>query len=235
MHLLAINLLVWLATIAFQRAGIIDLERWLGLHFWLGSEFNVGQFFSSMFMHDTRNMYHIFCNMFTLWMFGSTLERALGSKRYLFYYLSCGIGAALLQELVWQFTWRDMLCDAVGNPAGVSATDIINAINAGNAAFTLNDFYNSMIVVGASGAVFGLLLAFGMLFPNLKMFIIPIPVPIKAKWMVLGYGLLELFLGVSSHVTGVAHFAHLGGMLAGIVMILYWRHNGTLRRHNGYY
>ena len=104
-HLLVINVVVWLATIIFQRTGVIDLQRWLGLHYWQASHFNPAQFFTYMFMHDTRNVAHILCNMFSLWMFGSLLERVLGSKRYLFYYISCGLGAALVQELVWQFTW----------------------------------------------------------------------------------------------------------------------------------
>ena len=234
-HLLIINLLMWLATIAFQRAGIIDLNQWLGLHFWKGSDFNVAQMFTYMFLHDSSGIAHIFFNMFSLWMFGSLLERVLGSKRYLFYYITCGIGAALAQELVWQFSWESILLGYVGNPVGVSANDIINAVNAGQAGFTMNQFYNHVVTVGASGAVFGLLLAFGMLFPNMPMLVIPFPFPIKAKWLVLGYGLIELFFGISHTMNGVAHYAHLGGMLAGIIMILYWKHNGTLTRRNGFY
>ncbi len=234
-HLLIINVLMWLATIVFQRTGIIDLDRWLALHFWQGSHFNPAQLFTYMFMHDTRGVAHIFFNMFSLWMFGSLLERVLGSKRYLFYYISCGLGAALAQELVWQFSWESILASSVTGPASTSVADIIKAINEGHAAFTMNDFYNSLLTVGASGAVFGILLAFGMIFPNMPMYIIPFPFPIKAKWMVLGYGLIELFFGVSGAMSGVAHFAHLGGMIAGIIMILYWKHNGTLSRGNGYY
>ncbi len=234
-HLLVINLLMWLATLAFRQAGIIDLEQWLGLHFWKGSQFNVAQLFTYMFMHDTSGFTHIFFNMFSLWMFGSLLERMLGSKRYLFYYISCGIGAALVQELVWQFSWQDVLLGYVGNPAGLSADDVIRMINAGQADFTMSQFYNHMVTVGASGAVFGLLLAFGMLFPNMPMFIIPFPFPIKAKWMVIGYGLVELFFGINGSMDHIAHYAHLGGMLAGIIMILYWKHNGTLTRRNGFY
>lgn len=235
MHLLIINILMWLATMAFQHAGIINLERWLGLHFWKGSDFNILQLVTYMFMHDTSGFTHIFFNMFSLWMFGSLLERVLGSKRYLFYYISCGIGAALFQEMVWQFSWESILFNHYAGPAATSVTDVINAINSGHAPFTMNEFYNSLITVGASGAVFGLLLAFGMLFPNMPMYIIPFPFPIKAKWMVIGYGLIELFFGISGSWDHIAHFAHLGGMVMGIIMILYWRHNGTLRRNNGFY
>ena len=230
-HLLAINVIVWLATVVLQQVNMIDLNRWLGLHFWLGSNFNPAQLFTYMFMH--ANFTHLFFNMFSLWMFGSLLERVLGSKRYLFYYITCGLGAALVQELVWQFTWQDILAASVTGPVA-SVTDIIKAINEGHAAFTMDNFYNSMVTIGASGAVFGILLAFGMLFPTMPMYIIPFPFPIKAKWMVLGYGVIELFFGVTGEMSGVAHFAHLGGMIAGILLILYWRHNGTLTR-NGLY
>ena len=226
--------MMWLATIVFQRTGIIDLERWLGLHFWQGSHFNPAQLLTYMFMHDTSGIAHIFFNMFSLWMFGSLLERVLGGKRYLFYYISCGLGAALVQELVWQFSWQSILAGSVTGPAADSVTDIINAINDGRAAFTMDEFYNSLLTVGASGAVFGILLAFGMIFPNIPLYLFFIPVPIKAKWVVIGYGLLELYFGISGTMSQVAHFAHLGGMIAGIIMILYWRHNGTLSR-NGYY
>ena len=218
-HLLIINVIVWLATIVFGRAGIIDLERYLGLHFWLGSDFNPAQLFTYMFMHDTSGFAHIFFNMFSLWMFGSLIEKVLGSKRYLFYYISCGLGAALVQELVGQLSWQDMY----------------NSISVQYPGFPADQFYNLLVTVGASGAVFGILLAFGMIFPNMSMYIIPFPFPIKAKWVVLGYGAIELFFGISHTMNGVAHYAHLGGMIAGILMILYWKHNGTLTRGNGFY
>lgn len=233
-HLLIINVLMWLATIVFQRAGIIDLEEWLGLHFWKGSQFNPAQFFTYMFMHDSRGISHLFFNMFSLWMFGSLLERVLGSKKYLFYYISCGLGAALAQELVWQFSWQDILATHVTGPAA-SVDDIIKSINQGNAAFTLDQFYNILVTVGASGAVFGILLAFGMLFPNMPMYIIPFPFPIKAKWMVIGYGVVELLFGVSGMMSGVAHFAHLGGMIFGFFILWYWKHQGNIGRGHGYF
>ena len=232
-HLLLITIVVWFAAYVFQQTGVIDLERWLGLHFWQGSHFNPVQLFTYMFMHG--GFVHLFCNMFSLWMFGSLLERVLGSKRYLFYYISCGLGAALVQELVWQFSWQSILASMVTGPAGSSVTEIINAINSGKASFTMDEFYNLLLTVGASGAVFGILLAFGMIFPNMPMYIIPFPFPIKATWMVLGYGAFELVFGVTGAMDHVAHFAHLGGMIAGIIMILYWKHNGTLSRGNGFY
>jgi len=239
-HLLIINVLVWLATIVFMRTNGLDLVRWLGLHFWRGSEFMVWQPLTHMFMHDTHNLTHIFFNMFMLWMFGSLLERVLGSKRFLFYYLACGIGASLIQELIWELSWRNLLMSCVSGPAGTTVNDVINAANSGMTSFTMDDFFNGYLggglrAVGASGAIFGVLLAFGMIFPNMPMLIFFIPVPIKAKWVVLANGLLELYFGISGHQPGVAHFVHLGGMLIGIILILYWRYTGTLRRTHGFY
>ena len=230
-HLLIVNVLMFLATFTFERFNI-DLTNILGLHFFKASDFRIYQIITYMFMHG--GFTHLFFNMFSLWMFGSLLEKVFGSKRYLIYYISCGIGAALVQELVWQFSWQNILASSVSGPASGSITDIIKAINEGHAAFTMNDFYNSLVTIGASGAVFGILLAFGMIFPNMPLYIIPFPFPIKAKWVVLGYGLIELFFGISHTMNDVAHYAHLGGMLAGIIMILYWRYNGTLNR-NGLY
>ena len=217
-HLLVINVIAWLATIVLQRMGMIDLNRLLGLHFWKGSEFNLYQFFTYMFMHDSQGISHIFFNMFSLWMFGVTLERAMGSKRYLFYYITCGLGAALMQELVWQFTWQG-----------------VQVVSNGYVEVPVEQVYNMLLTVGASGAVFGILLAFGMLFPNVPLYIMFIPVPVKAKWAVLGYGAIELLFGISGTMSGVAHFAHLGGMIAGFIMIWYWKRNGSLNRGNGFY
>ncbi len=233
MHLLIINVLMWLATVALQRAGIIDLNNWLGLHYWHAGRFNPCQFFTSMFMH--ANFTHLFVNMFSLWMLGPLLERVLTSKRYLLYYIVCGLGASLAQELAWEFTWQDILASNVTGPAAGSVKDIIDAINTGHAAFTMDDFYNSLVTIGASGAVFGILLAFGMIFPNMPMGLLFIPVTIPAKWFVLGYGLFELMFGITGTMSNIAHFAHLGGMVAGIVLILYWKRNGTLSRGYGIY
>ena len=237
-HLLLINIVVYLATFVFLQTGAIDLNRWLGLHFWKGSEFNPAQLITYMFMHG--GFTHLFFNMFALWMFGNLLERVLGSRRFLLYYTVCGLGAALVQELVWQFSWQSILLAHVTGPAGSTVTDVINAANSGMTDFSMDDFFNGylgggMVTVGASGAVFGILLAFGMIFPNMPMYLFFIPIPVKAKWVVIGYGLLELYFGLSGNQPGVAHFAHLGGMLFGIFMILYWRHQGRLTRGNGFY
>lgn len=231
-HLLILNVLMWLATVALQRAGHIDLNHLFGLHFWMGSQFKPWQFITYMFLHG--NLTHLFFNMFSLWMFGMLLEKVLGTKRYLIYYIVCGLGAALAQELVWQLSWQSILTSSVTGTA-TSVKEIIEAINTGHADFTMDQFYNSMVTIGASGAVFGILLAFGMLFPNMPLYIFFIPYPVKAKWAVWGYGVIELMFGVTGWQSGVAHFAHLGGMITGILMILYWKHNGTLSNRYGFY
>jgi membrane associated rhomboid family serine protease len=180
----------------------------LCLHFFLASDFNLAQLVTYMFMH--ANFQHIFFNMFAVWMFGRTLEQVLGSKRFLTYYMICGIGAGLVQELV-QYVQYAMELSHYEN------------VNTGLAIIPMAEFLNMMTTVGASGAVYGILLAFGMLFPESKMFVFPIPFPIKAKFFVIGYAVIELFAGFGSSGDGVAHFAHLGGMIFGFLLIMYWR------------
>lgn len=205
-NLLIINLLCFLGIIVARRYGI-DVENMLGLHFFLASDFNLAQFFTYMFMH--ANFSHIFFNMFAVWMFGRVLEQVWGPKRFLTYYLVCGIGAGVIQELV-QFIEYTMVWSNY------------ESVNTGLDIIPMSVFLNELTTVGASGAVYGILLAFGMLFPNSQMFVFPIPVPIKAKYFVIGYAALELVLGITGG-DGVAHFAHLGGMLFGLIFIIYWR------------
>lgn len=228
---------MWLATVVFSHAGIIDLDNFLGLHFWRGSNFNAAQIVTYMFMHDTENFTHLFFNMFSLFMFGATLERVWGGKRFLFYYLTCGMGAAFVQELTWEFTWESSFVAAIAEQNALSFDQVRSIMSTGEMNELINQFCNYMVTVGASGAVFGILLAFGMMFPNLHMYIIPFPFPIKAKWVVLGYGLVELFFGLAGMMNGVAHFAHLGGMLFGFILILYWRgkENSNGGFSDGYY
>lgn len=198
-NLLIINGIVWIAQFVLLRRADIDLTQQFGLHFLFSENFRIYQLVTYMFLHDPYSFSHVFFNMFAVFMFGRTLEDIWGPKRFLSYYLITGIGAAIVQIVILYLR--------------ISASvpsEMFYAVNS--------------ITVGASGAVFGILLAFGMLFPNAQLFIIPFPFPIKAKWFVIGYGLLELFFGVSNRVgDNVAHFAHLGGMLFGILMILYWR------------
>lgn len=219
LNIIIINFILWLATIVLGRSGI-NLINLLGLHFPGAADFHVYQFVTYMFLHAVPSFGHIFFNMFAVFMFGRTLEMVWGSKRYLTYYLATGIGAAIIQIVVWYFTVSSF---AASN--GMSVAQLLQA----------DPSVNYLITIGASGAVFGILLAFGMLFPNVPLYIMFIPVPVKAKYFVIGYGVLELFLGVSNFQgDNVAHFAHLGGMLFGAILLFYWRHKSKKRDQNNH-
>ena len=207
-NLLIVNVLAFIATFVFERSGI-DLTRLLGLHFFLASEFHIYQFITYMFLHG--GFTHILFNMFALWMFGSVIERVWGPKKFLFYYICCGVGAGFTQELVQYITY---------SMEGIAAYQYVNA---GGVQMTTDAYINLWTTIGASGAVYGILLAFGMIFPNERLFIIPFPFPIKAKWLIVGYIAIELFSAMSGPGDGVAHMAHLGGMLFGFLLIRYWQ------------
>lgn len=209
-NLLIINFLAFLATGIFELQGI-DLNSIGGLHFFMASDFHLYQLVTYQFLHG--GFWHIFSNMFGLWMFGRIIENVWGSKKFLFYYISCGIGAGLLQELA-QFVSFYFIVN--GQDPTVGVADLFQVGQ------TLATQLNGWTTVGASGAIYAILLAFGMLFPNERLFIIPFPFPIKAKWFVMGYVALELFMALNSPGDGVAHTAHLGGMLFGFLMIRYW-------------
>lgn len=226
-NLLIVNVIIWAFTALIPKSAT-SLDNYLAMHYVLSPAFNAIQVFSYMFLH--ANFMHLFFNMFALLMFGSTIERALGSKRFLFYYISCGIGAALIQEGVFALMvakYHAIFSDTDFNDIITRGYKLIqNGYNfVDPSAGTLNALVNTP-TVGASGAVYGILLAFGMLFPNQPIYLMFIPIPIKAKWMVIGYGAIELLYGVSGTAPGVAHWAHLGGMLFGVFMILYWKKRG---------
>lgn len=223
-NLLIINVLMFIATYVFGLRGV-ELNGVLGLHFFLAPDFHVYQLFTYMFMH--ASIEHLFFNMFALWMFGCVVENVWGPKRFLFYYLSCGIGAGLIQ-MIAQFGSFYML--ASEQIPGFSVADIAEVARNSSAVL------NAWTTVGASGAIYAILLAFGMLFPNERIFIFPLPIPIKAKWFVCIYIVIELFSALATTGDNVAHFAHLGGMLFGYFMIRYWRNNpggGSLGRSRG--
>lgn len=210
-----------IATSIFESRGI-SLNNLIGLHYIKGSDFNVVQVITYMFLH--ADFSHLFFNMFSLFMFGPLLERVLGPKRFLFYYISCGIGAAIVQEIVWSLTWVDML--ALSDGSGFVTMRGEEALAYVMQHDMLDEYLNSFLTIGASGAVFGILLAFGMIFPNMPLFLMFIPIPIKAKWMVIGYGAIELFFGINGIQNSVAHFAHLGGMIFGLLILIYWKRKG---------
>ena len=230
-NLLIINFIVWLAMFVLPSKIGTNLESLGGLHYWGASDFNPVQLLTYMFMHSTGGFAHIFFNMFTLWMFGMTLERTLGSARFLFYYVACGIGAALVQEVVWMLTWESTLVPLFANAAHIDFPEAREVLNSPAMDSQLKQYLNIFVTIGASGAIYGILLAFGMIYPNVPLYLFFVPIPIKAKWMVIGMIVIELLIGLSEAAgrsDGVAHFAHLGGMIFGFFMIWYWKKKGTI-------
>ena len=215
-NLIIINLLFFLAKYVAASYNI-DLGDWLGLHFFLASDFKLYQFFTYMFIHE--GFQHILFNMFAVWMFGRIMENVWGPRRFLLFYIVCGVGAGITQEIVQYISYS---FSDLSNFSSVSLQGMV---------MSTENYLNLWTTVGASGAVYGILLAFGMVFPNEQMFIFPLPVPIRAKYFVMGYAAIELFAGFGRSGDGVAHFAHLGGMIFGLLLILYWRNRGG----GGYY
>ncbi len=217
-NLLIINVICFLANFVFARRGM-DLNAIFGLHFFLASDFRLYQLVTYLFMHASWT--HLFFNMFALWMFGGVIERTFGEKRFIIYYLVCGLGAALCQEVSQFFNIYSMIAGQ-----GATISDMLYLSSADRMAL------NVFTTVGASGAIYGILLAFGVTFPEERMFIFPLPIPIKAKWFVMGYAAIELFESMSNSNDDVAHIAHLGGMLFGFLLIKYWKN--TSSQFNGW-
>lgn len=210
-NLLIINVLAFLAYYVFKMRGI-NFNDIFGLHFFLASDFHLYQLFTYMFMH--AGFEHLFFNMLALWMFGGVIERMLGTKRFLTLYFACGIGAGVLQELAQYVSYMVQ---------GLGAYDLVDT---GMGTMPTGQFLNLWTTVGASGAIYGILLAFGMMLPNERIFIFPIPIPIKAKWFVMFYAVVELVSAMAMPGDNVAHFAHLGGMLFAFLLLRYWRNHG---------
>ena len=215
-NLLIINGLLFLATISLSNLGI-DLVKIFGLHQFQSNDFRPHQIITHLFMHGSFT--HLFFNMFALWMFGKILENIWGQKKILIYYMITGIGAAAIHLIFCQYQIIN-----ISN----QIPELVNIAIEGkyNPSIPLSKKLTQLIItptVGASGAVFGLLLAFGMLFPNALLYLY-FAIPIKAKYFVIGYGLIELYAGISNNpADNVAHFAHLGGMIFGYFLIKYWK------------
>ena len=228
-NLIIINVIFWVASMVVASTFHIGLEDYLGLHYFGSEKFMAHQLITYMFLHSYVNMSlgHIFFNMFALFMFGVMLERVWGSKRFLQFYLITGIGAGLVQMLVYYIRIQSM-------KSGIDPELIQTVYREGWSALQQGKNFSDPVLaklnlmintttIGASGAVFGILLAFGMLFPNTRLMLLFPPIPIKAKYFVIGYGVIELFAGVANRSgDNVAHFAHLGGMLFGFFLIKYW-------------
>lgn len=226
-NLLILNGLFFLAKISLYNVFQIDITDFLGLHHPSSPDFRPHQLITHMFMHG--DIGHIFFNMFALWMFGNQLENVWGSKRFLIYFMATGLGAALLHLGVIQLQINMLEAKMGYNQIQMVLDDGYNALK-NNMNFTdpsmskLNLLYHTP-TVGASGAVFGLLLGFGMLFPNSLIYLY-FAIPIKAKWFVTFYGIAELYMGIQNNASdNVAHFAHLGGMIFGFLIIKYWKKN----------
>ena len=232
-NLLIINIIFYVSTLMF---GGPMMTKVLGVHYFDSPDFRIWQVITYMFMHDYSSLFHILFNMFALYTFGSSVEYTMGSKRFLNFYLITGLGALALQLLVQSFEVYSITGSAINN--GTFMVDSLKRTISFNPDLISKDQASTLLgiyltpMVGASGAIFGLLIAFGMLFPNAELFIMFIPVPVKAKYIIPVYVLLELFLGVKQFSgDSVAHFAHLGGALFGFILVKMWH----LKRRDNFY
>ena len=224
-NLLIINVLLFLAKYGLGGALGIDLDRILGLFFIKSTQFQPFQIVTHMFMHGS--LMHLAFNMFALWMFGRIIESVWGAKRFFIYYFATGIGAAVLQMIVtyirFTITAKNIPDDTVNMVINDGYQILMNGQNYSNALLGKLNLITNTVTIGASGAVFGVVLAFGMLFPNTQLMLLFPPIPIKAKYAAV----LMLALGVMLDFRGnVAHFAHLGGMIFGYILIKYWNSKG---------
>ena len=240
LNLMIINLLFWLASQVFPSTLGIDLVKIFGLHYWFSDKFNPIQLVTYMFLHDTSSIWHLFCNMFGVWMFGRTLEQVWGAKKFLFFYFFTGIGAGIIQELTWMIDLHDITTAmniAIAENSGEALVPFSSMFTGGNIAHATaidvirlkEQIFAAHVTVGASGALFGILLAFGWLFPEAKMGLLFVPFMIPARIFVAIYAAFELFFGVTGFAfDNVAHFAHLGGMLFGAGILWMWKRQGKL-------
>ena len=240
LNLMIINLLFWVASQVLPTSFGIDLVKLLGLHYWFSDKFNPIQLVTYMFLHDTSSISHLFCNMFGVWMFGCTLEQVWGAKKFLFFYLFTGVGAGIIQELTWMIDLHGITTAmniAIAENSGEALVPFSSMFTGGNIANATamdvirlkQQIFAAHVTVGASGALFGILLAFGWLFPEARMGLLFIPVMIPARIFVAIYAAFELFFGVTGFAfDNVAHFAHLGGMIFGAVILWVWQKQGKL-------
>ena len=228
-NLILINVLLLVATITAKSVFSYDLTTILALYFPKSELFKPLQILTHMFMH--ADFWHLFFNMFALYMFGGILENVWGPKRLFIYYMVCGLGAALTHETVIAFQYNQ-LAQSIGPENLQLVIDQATTLFKQGQGFTDPEMLKLQMLlntptVGASGAIFGVLLAFGVLFPNTQLMLLLPPIPIKAKYFVIGYGAIELYLAVTQPGSNIAHAAHLGGMLFGYILIRYWRKTTT--------
>jgi len=226
-NLVIINVLMLVLSFLADSLFAMNLNEKLGMFYFGSTLFNPIQIVTHMFMHG--GLGHIFFNMYALVLFGTVLEQTWGGKRFLIYYLVTGLGAALIHNLVNFVHAQSLMSEISPEMLEMIKTERREVLLRGrqyrdSAWASLNLIYN-IPTVGASGAVFGVLLAFGMLFPNVRLQLLFPPVALKAKHLVIGYGALELYLGITQPGSSIAHFAHLGGMIFGFILIKYFQRN----------
>jgi len=228
-NLIFLNIIMLLATYAAGSVFDIDLNRILGIYFVKSDHFRPFQIITHMFMHG--GFTHIFFNMFALYMFGQVLEQVWGPKRFLVYYLVTGLGAMVIHEAVMGFQYYRIM-------NVISPVNLQEVLDNGGTYLMQGKGYIDPVMkelqgilytptVGASGAVFGVLLAFGVLFPNTQLMLLFPPIPMRAKYFVMIYGGIELYLAVTQPGSSIAHAAHLGGMLFGYILIRIWRNTSN--------
>jgi membrane associated rhomboid family serine protease len=222
-NIIILNVLIFLACFALP-----GLHEQVAGHYFASPLFRPWQIFTHMFAHDQKNIMHIFFNMYALVLFGTSLERYWGPKRFLFYYLFAGLGAFGLHEFINYLEIQKI--EAMLNPEQLravyeeGASILQQGKNFSDAGMGSLNFALNIGIVGASGCVFGVLLAFGMLFPNTELMLMFPPIPLKAKWFVIIYGGIELMMALNNAPDdNVAHFAHLGGMIFGFILLKYWQ------------
>ena len=231
-QLIIINILFFIGTLLVSSPAY----RYLALFFPENPDFKAWQPITYMFMHG--GFMHIFFNMFALYSFGSALELFWGSKKFLFFYISCGLGAALVHTGMNYYHFQEGLNTLLSN--GFSKTEILQLLNEDKIdtrwqeLLTVSQFqsFTSAYVgtaVGASGAIYGIIVAFAFMFPEAELALMFVPIPIKAKYFVPGLVLIDLYLGISGKSIfgggGIAHFAHVGGALFGFIIMWYWKKN----------
>jgi membrane associated rhomboid family serine protease len=231
-HLIILNIILFIAPQLIQG---FDLQSMFALHFPQNPAFGFWQYLTHMFMHSQQGIMHILFNMYGLWAFGTPLEQMWGKNRFLFFYFSAGLGAGIIYTLVNQYQFNGIYEQLLS--LGLTSTDIDQILATGRyskailevvSEADLTKFYMTYHTpaVGASGAVYGILVAFGMAFPNAKLALIFLPVPISAKYFIPFILLGDLFFGLTDYSVGnVAHFAHVGGALIGFIIAWYWKRN----------
>lgn len=224
-NIILLNVLMLLADFVARNVLGVDLTRILGLYYPKSEHFMPIQIVTHMFMHG--GIWHLFFNMFALYMFGGILENVWGPRRFFVYYMVCGLGAALVHESVIAIQYGKIMNQIAPDQLQLVIDEGASYFNQGRVFSdpTMKSLQMLLNVptVGASGAVFGILLAFGVLFPNTQLMLLFPPIPIKAKYFVAIYGALELYLAVTQPGSNIAHAAHLGGMIFGYILIRYWR------------